>query len=202
MSGVATIVRNRRGARGRTLPADAISPARFSTEDQRWAAIAVRDRAADGTFCYGVRTTDVYCRPGCSSRLPNRKNVVFFGTCAKAEQRGFRACQRCQPAKGTAPLPAAVIQAGRIIDSASRAPALPELARAVGLSPSHFHRLFRSALGITPRGYAEARRGERLRDRLGTSTTVTAAMLEAGFGSASRLYETAESQLGMMPGKV
>jgi AraC family transcriptional regulator, regulatory protein of adaptative response / methylated-DNA-[protein]-cysteine methyltransferase len=176
--------------------------ARISTDDQRWAAVAARDRAADGAFWYGVCTTGVYCRPGCSSRLPNRKNVVFFGTCAAAEQQGFRPCKRCQPDQGTAHLPVAVIKACRIIDSASRAPALPELARAVGLSPSHFHRLFRSALGITPRAYAETRRVERLRERLGSGTTVTGAMLEAGFASGSRLYETADDHLGMKPGTV
>ena len=38
-------------------------------DDDRWAAIEKRDRRADGIFYYSVRTTGVYCRPSCASRL-------------------------------------------------------------------------------------------------------------------------------------
>ena len=65
--------------------------------DGRWAAVVARDRDADGTFVYSVRTTGVYCRPSCGSRLPNRENVGFYATPADAERAGFRACKRCKP---------------------------------------------------------------------------------------------------------
>jgi AraC family transcriptional regulator of adaptative response/methylated-DNA-[protein]-cysteine methyltransferase len=66
-------------------------------QDPRWAAVAARDRAADGTFYYSVKTTGVYCRPSCAGRLPNPKNVRFHRTRADAERAGFRACKRCKP---------------------------------------------------------------------------------------------------------
>ena len=70
---------------------------KFLTDIQRWEALVQRNPQADGAFLYAVKTTGVYCRPGCSSRLPNQKNVTFFQTCADAEQAGFRPCKRCQP---------------------------------------------------------------------------------------------------------
>jgi len=75
-------------------------------EDDRWAAVCRRDARAEG-FVYAVRTTGVYCRPGCPSRLPRRENVRFFDGAAEAAWAGFRACKRCKPgaaAEGSEPM--------------------------------------------------------------------------------------------------
>ena len=69
--------------------------------EQCWAALERRDAGADGQFFYGVRTTGVYCRAGCTSRLPLRKNTMFFETTAAAEAAGLRPCKRCRPTDGT-----------------------------------------------------------------------------------------------------
>jgi AraC family transcriptional regulator of adaptative response/methylated-DNA-[protein]-cysteine methyltransferase len=136
---------------------------RFSTADERWAAVVGRNRQADGAFLYAVRTTGVYCRPACASRLPRRANVEFFDTCERAERKGYRACKKCAPrASDPQGIPAAVTLACRILDRADAALTLNELATAVGLSPFHFHRLFRRAVGVTPRAYAANARAERL----------------------------------------
>src|ERR1700752_3209144 len=60
-----------------------------------------RDRAFDGVFFTGGRTTRIYCRPVCPVRPARSENVVFFGSAAAAERAGFRPCLRCRPA--TAP---------------------------------------------------------------------------------------------------
>src|SRR3989304_5840305 len=73
-----------------------------STDSSRWDAVKHRDRRADGVFLYGVKTTGVYCRPACSSRLPNRGNIAFFTSAVEAERAGFRACRRCKPRTKTA----------------------------------------------------------------------------------------------------
>lgn len=66
------------------------------TDDARWAAMQRRDRAADGTFLFAVKTTGVYCRPSCSGR-PLRKNVVFYGAAEAARADGYLPCKRCKP---------------------------------------------------------------------------------------------------------
>src|SRR3546814_15062064 len=74
-------------------------------DEARWAAVAARDRNADGRFHYSVRTTGVYCRPSCPARLPRRENVAFHATPADAEKAGFRPCNRCRPAPPVAAAP-------------------------------------------------------------------------------------------------
>lgn len=65
--------------------------------DPRWAAVAARDKTADGQFVYSVRTTGVYCRPSCPSRTARPENVEFHAGTDEAERAGFRPCRRCKP---------------------------------------------------------------------------------------------------------
>jgi AraC family transcriptional regulator of adaptative response/methylated-DNA-[protein]-cysteine methyltransferase len=167
-----------------------------------WTAVANRDRGADGKFLYGVKTVGVYCRPGCPSRRPNRENAVFFADAAAAEKAGYRPCKRCRPAE---PAPdarqrQAVEKACRIIRDSDTPPALAALAREVGFSPYHFHRLFRRIVGTTPRDYAQAQRLGRLAGRLDDGDAVSDAIYAAGFGSSARAYDAAPAGLGMTPG--
>ena len=96
---------------------------------------------------------------------------------------------------------AIVTAACRAIEAAEQAPALATLADAAGLSPHHFHRVFKSVTGLTPRAYAAALRARRLQAALGRGNSVTRAMLDAGYGSSARLYEQSRDVLGMTPGK-
>lgn len=92
-----------------------------------------------------------------------------------------------------------VADACRVIARSQRAPSLRALAAGGGLSPQHFHRVFRAVTGLTPRGYAEAHRASRTRAALSTAETVTDAIYEAGFASSGRFYENAPAALGMTP---
>ena len=94
---------------------------------------------------------------------------------------------------------ARVIEACRIIEKSETVPALGELARSVGLSPYHFHRLFKEATGLTPKAYAAAHREQRVRSGLARGARVTEAIFDAGYGSNGRFYEKAGETLGMTP---
>ena len=173
-----------------------------ATADPRWTAVVARDRRADGTFYYSVATTGVYCRPSCGSRLANPKNVRFHPTPADAERAGFRPCRRCRP--NQPPLEqlhaATVAESCRAIEGAAEMPTLAALARRAGLSPHHFHRVFKSVTGVTPRAYAAAHRARRVRAELQKeSKTVTEAIYDAGFNSGGRFYEASAAMLGMTP---
>ncbi len=175
-------------------------------EEARFAAVARRDRSADGRFVFAVRTTGIYCRPSCPARPALRRNVVFFPDAAAAASAGFRPCRRCRPDADAADGAgrrdhARVALACRLIDGAEAGapPALAALARAAGLSPWHFHRVFRRVTGVTPKAYADGRRAERLRTALGAGGSVTAAGYDAGFNASSRLYADAPRRLGMRP---
>jgi len=173
----------------------------FKFESSRWQAVIQRDPQADGVFVYGVATTGIYCRPTCPSRRPNRENARFFDTSGLAEQAGFRPCKRCSPNTASPENAAvdAVAQACRIIEEAEQEPSLNQLADAVGLSPYHFHRLFKKTVGVTPKQYAMEKRLNRVRNNLQSDSTVTEAIYDAGYESGSRFYETATTSLGMKP---
>jgi AraC family transcriptional regulator of adaptative response/methylated-DNA-[protein]-cysteine methyltransferase len=169
--------------------------------DPRWAAVKARDASADGAFFYAVRTTGVYCRPSCGARLARPENVAFHSSAAAAERAGFRPCKRCRPdqpprAERQA---AQVAELCRLIEASDEVPTLEQLARHVGLSPFHAHRLFRSVTGLTPKAYAAARRAARVRSDLRTKRTVTEAIYAAGYGSSARFYEQTSRLLGMTP---
>jgi AraC family transcriptional regulator of adaptative response/methylated-DNA-[protein]-cysteine methyltransferase len=172
-----------------------------SSDEARWNAVLARDSAFDGAFYYSVASTGVYCRPSCPARRPSRAKVRFHETTEAAEAEGFRACKRCKPDQPslTAQHGARIAQACRLIEAAETPLTLAALADAVGLSPYHFHRLFKTMLGVTPKAYAVAHRNKRARAVLGKGTTVTQAIYDAGFNANSRFYATASEVLGMSP---
>jgi len=173
----------------------------YATDESRWQAVVTREPEADGHFFLGVKTTGIYCRPVCPSRMPNRQNVQFFDDDQAAEAAGYRPCKRCKPQameEADASVQA-IIQTCRIIEEAEQQPSLQQLADEVGLSKYHFHRLFKKIVGVTPRQYAAEKRTQRVREELQKETAVTDAMYKAGFESSSRFYETAASSLGMKP---
>jgi len=167
--------------------------------DWRWKAVAARDRQADGKFFYSVKTTGVYCRPSCASRLAKRQNVVFHQTQADAVAAGFRPCLRCKPGEPSLSESHAALVARvcRRIENAETPVSLATVAREVRMSPCYFHRLFKGITGLTPKEYGVAHRAGRLQGHLRRGGTVTEAIFDAGFNSGGRFYETSHEVLGM-----
>ncbi|CAJ0681394.1 bifunctional DNA-binding transcriptional regulator/O6-methylguanine-DNA methyltransferase Ada [Ralstonia mannitolilytica] len=178
-------------------------PANSVEHDPRWARVLARDPSADGQFVYAVKTTGVYCQPSSPSRLPRPENVEFFDTPAEAEAAGYRPSRRAGPDQTTvrAQQAALVARACRRIEAADTPPTLDMLAEEAGLSPYHFHRLFKSVTGLTPKAYADAHRARKLRAQLERGSTVTEAIYDAGFNASSRFYEASDSVLGMTPSR-
>ena len=132
-------------------------------DDTRWDLVSHRQPAE---FLYAVTTMGIYCRPGCPSPRPQRKNVRYFMNCTDAEAAGFRACKRCDPKGERKAIAEAVVRdACAFIEAAEDIPALETLAQRSGYSRFHFLRMFRDHTGLTPRGYAEGVRARRLAPR-------------------------------------
>jgi AraC family transcriptional regulator of adaptative response/methylated-DNA-[protein]-cysteine methyltransferase len=129
--------------------------------------------------------------------------VALHDDLAAAKATGFRPCKRCNPdgASLEAQNAALVAKACRLIEQSEEPPSLAELAKAVELSPSYFHRMFKAATGLTPKDYMDAHRSERVRERLAQGQSVTATIYDAGFNSSGRFYEKSAEMLGMTPSK-
>jgi AraC family transcriptional regulator, regulatory protein of adaptative response / methylated-DNA-[protein]-cysteine methyltransferase len=172
-------------------------PAR--TEARYWQATLARDAKADGAFFFGVKSTQIYCRPSCPARRPLRKNTLFFSTTNDAEREGFRPCRRCKPDE----IPAAV----RIVQRAAQVleSDLDEqinvglLARKMGVASSALRRAFRQQAGLTPKELAAALRLKKFKKLLREGNSITDALYATGYGSASRVYERSDAHLGMTP---
>ncbi len=169
--------------------------------DPRWEIVVARDYRADGKFYYSVETTGVYCRPSCAARLARPANVRFHLTCADAESAGFRPCKRCKPNRDSRAIQHAgtIAAACRLIENSEEMPSLEQLADYSKLSVYHFHRVFKAIAGLTPKEYAAAHLGKRVRSGLGRSATVTEAIYDAGYNSNGRFYERSNGVLGMTP---
>ena len=172
----------------------------YADDDARWAAVQARDPRADGSFVYGVKTTGVFCRPSAAARLPRRENVEFFANAQAAEAAGYRASRRAAADRSALAAQRAglIAQACRRIAASELPPPLDVLAAEAGMSPFHFHRVFKAETGLTPKAYASAFRARRLREELGQrEASVTQAIYGAGFNSNSRFYAASQELLGM-----
>ena len=169
------------------------------TEDEMYDAFVRRDRSYRDRVLMGVLTTGVYCRPGCAARTPLRKNVRFFDTAEQARAAGLRACKRCKPDDPAQIHSKLVERACRTLETAEFGVSLDALAREAGLSPFHFHRVFKAETGVTPGQYAAAVKDRRAKAALQEGASVTAAVYDAGYGSASRFYEGVKNRFGMTP---
>src|SRR5690349_8486375 len=126
-----------------------------------------RDRAYDGRFFTGVRTTGVYCRPVCPVRPARGCNVEFFPSAAAAEAAGYRPCLRCRPE--TAPFSPAwkgslttVERAMRLIHEGALDDAgVDALAERLGIGARHLSRLFKKHVGASPSQVAQTARVQR-----------------------------------------
>lgn len=173
----------------------------IDTSDWRWSAVAEKDPTFDGVFCFAVRTTGIFCRPSCSSRPPNRENVLFFASPADAEAAGFRACMRCRPKEQYFPGPGAELAARAfelLRDGETEVATIKDLSGRLGVSPGHLQKTFRSVLGLGPKEVMDMLRIENFKENV-KETDVTTSLYESGFGSSRSLYEKAGERLGMTP---
>jgi AraC family transcriptional regulator of adaptative response / DNA-3-methyladenine glycosylase II len=135
-----------------------------------------------------VRTTGIYCRPGCGAK-PLAENVETFELPSAAEAAGYRACLRCRPYRvaGTVAdeAPELVCRAVQLIitgllDDADET----ALAARLGLSARHLRRMFNDHLGVTPDQFARSRRAHFARRLLDDSDlTIADIAFASGFGS-------------------
>jgi AraC family transcriptional regulator of adaptative response/methylated-DNA-[protein]-cysteine methyltransferase len=167
------------------------------TDEERWQIALAKDRRYDGAFVTGVHSTGIYCRPSCPARAPLRKNVRFYATPADAGKEGLRPCKRCSPDSQSAE--EACVLAAIAAIRAQGAMTLDQLADLTGYAPTHFQRLFKRTVGMSPAAFARAVRQERVRDALMTGQRVADAMTTAGYSGPKQFYAETKGRLGMNP---
>lgn len=168
------------------------------TDDERWQAALAKDRRFDGAFVTGVHSTGIYCRPSCPARAPMRKNVRFYPSSTEAEEAGLRACKRCSP--NTQSAEEACVLAAIAAIREEGAMTLAALSELTGYAPTHFQRLFKRSVGLSPAAFARACREERVRAALAEGQGVGKALSSAGYGGVKQFYAETKGRLGMSAG--
>ena len=164
-----------------------------------WRAMLARDGRADGTFFFAVRSTSIYCRPSCPARRPLRTNTLFFATRQEAEREGYRPCRRCRPDQ----IPRNVLivrRAAQVLENELDEPVnVNMLARTLGVRTEALRRAFCQQVGLNPKELSAALRLKRFKKLLREGSSIADALYATGYGSASRVYERSNAQLGMTP---
>jgi AraC family transcriptional regulator, regulatory protein of adaptative response / DNA-3-methyladenine glycosylase II len=169
-------------------------------------AVRARDRRFDGRFFVGITSTHIYCRPICTARPANRKNMRFYSNAAAAEGAGFRPCLRCRPerAPGLAPVDAVSRLVGAamagIEEHALSSARVGDLAASLGVSDRHLRRVTEAELGVSPIELAQTQRlllAKRLLRE--TSLSQTDIAFASGFGSVRRFNALFKSRYGLSP---
>ncbi len=175
-----------------------MKPIVADTDDRRWQAVCERDTRADGQFVFAVLTTGICCRPSCRSRRARRENVRFLLTSPPPWRRDSAPANAANRIKTTRSSKGStkVAQACRLLEQDAPL-TLEALAGQLAMSPFHFHRLFKSVTGMTPKAWQQAWRAQRLREALEQGIPVTRAALAAGFPDSSSYYRQADAALGM-----
>ena len=168
------------------------------SDEERWQAMLAKDRRFDGAFVTGVHSTGIYCRPSCPARAPLRRNVRFYATPQEAAEAGLRPCKRCSPNSQSAEEACVLAAIAAIRDTGPMT--LDQLADLTGYAPTHFQRLFKRTVGLSPAAFARALREERVKAALGRGLGVTEALSEAGYGGSEQFYAETKGRLGMKPG--
>ncbi len=170
-------------------------------QEEQWNAISHCDPSYDGKFFYAVKTTGVFCRPSCKSRVPNRDNVLVFMTADAAMADGFRACKRCRPDKFHWPAEELSHRTIEYINTHYIEPlTLSVIARSLHINQYHLHHTFKRIVGKTPVEYLLQKRISEAKRLLKESNlTVTEVAVAVGFVNAAHFSTVFRKQQGFPP---
>ena len=172
------------------------------TEQEMWDAAKTNDASYDGLFFYGVKTTGIYCRPSCKSKVPKRDNVCFFSAAKEARNAGFRPCKRCRSdLLDYQPMQDIAAEVKQKIDEAFKSQVkLYEQFQSVGLTIRRLTDIFKDEYGVTPKEYADSLRLKEAKHLLknGDEKVIDIAFL-TGFASLSAFNRFFKNQTGQTP---
>src|SRR5262245_12730327 len=169
------------------------------SDDDLYAAFCGKDMAFDGVAYVAVRTTGIFCRPGCPARIPLRRNVAFFRTPREAMAAGYRPCKRCRPLE---PPESASALVQRLLADIEAAPARrwsgADL-EALGVDPVTARRHFKKRFGVSFLEYSRAHRLAGAFTAIEEGASTLSAQLDAGFESSSAFREAFSKRFGQPP---
>ena len=181
----------------------AISPPReLPDRKELLRALKTRDARYEGVFVTAVKTTGIFCRPGCPARTPNAENVEFYASAAEALGFGFRPCKVCHPMERSGATPAWLKPLLREVQADPAAPLRDADLRDRGLDPVRIRRWFKRQHGMTFQAYLRGLRVNRAFGLIRHGASVTDAAFAAGYDSLSGFSYAFQKLTGVSPSVV
>lgn len=169
--------------------------ASYLTHEQKIKIVQSNNSQYDGTFFYGVRSTKIYCRPSCKSKMPKRENIVFFTSSMHAQQAGFLPCKKCRPNTGDYPAVALACSIQKSLDLLFQPPLkgtimhkYESIFKAIPYTKAHATEIFKSHFGKTPKQYFDNLRLLYIKNALLQKQKIEHIAKVCGFESVSSLY--------------
>jgi AraC family transcriptional regulator, regulatory protein of adaptative response / methylated-DNA-[protein]-cysteine methyltransferase len=169
--------------------------------DTMVAAFMAGDKTYDGVFFTAVKTTGIFCRPGCPARKPLPENVTFYSTVREALFAGYRPCKRCTPLDTPGKPPEWVARLIARLDEAPDARIGAADLRRDGIEPGRARRWFKTHYGMTFSAFGRARRLSGALATLREGKSVDDAVFESGYLSHSGFRDAFTRTFGATPGK-
>ncbi|MCK5359227.1 MAG: methylated-DNA--[protein]-cysteine S-methyltransferase [Gammaproteobacteria bacterium] len=170
-----------------------------SNADTFYDAYLNNDTSYEGIFFMAVRTTGIFCRPGCTARTPKRENVEFFSSTHEALEMGYRPCKKCKPMSPKGEVPDWVKQA---LDMASKQQDYrisdAEL-KGSQIDPARLRRWFKKNHAMTFQAYQRLLRIGRAYGQIKLGQKVIHSAFDNGYNSLSGFNETFKKITGFSP---
>jgi AraC family transcriptional regulator of adaptative response/methylated-DNA-[protein]-cysteine methyltransferase len=158
-----------------------------------------RDTSFEGIFYIAVKTTGVFCRPGCSARPPKRGNVEFFYSPDEAIDRGYRPCKRCSPQTTAGDQPDWVKRARLLVESTQSERVSDRELVQQGIDPVRLRRWCLRHWGMTFHQYQRQRRIGVSIEQINAGAKVIDSAGSAGYESLSGFSQAFKRFVGSSP---
>jgi AraC family transcriptional regulator of adaptative response/methylated-DNA-[protein]-cysteine methyltransferase len=185
----------------KTMMVPGVPMTEMPSEEVMYDAVLRRDASFDGIFFTAVRTTGIFCRPGCPARTPQRENVDFYRSTREALFAGYRACKRCKPLEAAGATPEWLSPLLAEIEASGQPRWKDNDLRKHGLEPARVRRWFKQQHGMTFQAYLRARRVGRALATLREGETVTNAAYGNGYESLSAFYDAFTALMETTPAR-
>ncbi|MBI1808223.1 MAG: methylated-DNA--[protein]-cysteine S-methyltransferase [Ignavibacteria bacterium] len=159
------------------------------------------DTSYDGIFYLAVRTTGIFCKPSCSARKPDPKNVEYYTSPKEAIFAGYRPCKRCRPLDPNGKPPEWVAELLTKIDADPIARYSDAVLRSIGIEPARARRYFLKNYAMTFQAYCRGRRLGKALEQIRLGTDLDDIALGYGYNSHSGFREAFVRTFGQPPGR-
>jgi len=170
-----------------------------SKEDLWYDALVRKDSSFEGQFFVGVKTTGIFCRPGCTARKPKKLNTEFFTNVKDALDHGYRPCKICDPLKPLGAVPNWLAPLMKELEIHPQQKLKDQDLRNLELEPERVRRWFKQHHGLTFQAYQRSLRINQAFGQIKKGEKVISSAYDHGYESLSGFGDSFKKIVGESP---